>query len=170
MDLTSQSRQEDLSKAYILAIAAKAGYDWNVPGQHDVGEDLQIIPVIKRGRNLGKYGRPLFIQAKASYDYEIKDNYISYDLKTKNYNQLIDEERYIPLILVLYCMPRNHEDWLYICEDNTILKHCGYWTSLRGCPPTENTEKIRIRIPKNQIFTEASLKEILTRIQDGSPP
>ena len=169
MNLTSQNRQEDLSKAYIFAVAAKAGCDCGLPGQHDVGEDLQITPIIRKENRLSKSGMPIYIQAKASYDFEIENDCIKYDLKVKNYNQLVDNDRCIPLILVLYCMPREQDEWLYICESNTILKHCGYWISLAGRSPSDNDSTERIRIPRNQIFNESSLKEILVKIQDGSP-
>ena len=42
MSLTREHRQEDLSFAYISAVAAKAGYNCNRPSGHDYGIDLEI--------------------------------------------------------------------------------------------------------------------------------
>lgn len=135
MSLTLQNRQEDLSIAYISAIAAKAGYDCGRPGKHDYGVDLEIIPVIDTDGKKQLTGTPLYIQAKASYNFTINDECISYDLKVNNYNMLIREDLGLPIILVLYCMPRNDNEWLSVYDMRTVLKNCGYWMSLSGCPP-----------------------------------
>jgi hypothetical protein len=42
MSLTREHRQEDLSLAYILAVAAKAGYDCSSFSRHDYGIDIQL--------------------------------------------------------------------------------------------------------------------------------
>ena len=91
MNLPRPSRQEDLSIAYILAVAATAGYDCGRPGSHDVGEDLEIITVLKKGRKVFKTGPNLYVQAKSSQNFEISEDgsYIKYDLEVDSYNKLI---------------------------------------------------------------------------------
>jgi len=159
-------RQEAISFAYVRAIVAKAGMNIGLPGDNDVGEDFIIFPVVKNKKSgrLSKPLKPLYIQVKASYKYDIKDDNIIYDLDVKNYNQLIDDS-YIPFILVLYCMPPTENEWLHVCNDYTALKYCGYWTWLKGDSPSENKETQRIVIPRDRLFTEHSLKEVVRRGQ-----
>lgn len=169
MSLTPQFRQEAMSYAYLHAVATKAGYDIGRAGTYDVGEDCIIYPVTKTKRGkLIKKSRNLFVQLKASYQYNIsKDkNYITYDLDVDTYNRLV-ENRYDPIILVLYCMPCDEGEWLNICEDCTTLKYCGYWRCLMGDSPSENKSKIRIKIPRANLLTVLSLKEIMDTIQVG---
>jgi hypothetical protein len=170
MSLTREHIQEDFSSAYISAVAAKSGYDCACFGKHDYGIDIEINAIELVGGKRYPTGLPLRIQAKSSHSFEISsEGEIVHDLKVRNYNLLIREDP-IPTVLVLYCMPSNDNEWLEIKNDKTILKHCGYWISLRGKEPTSNDETIRIKIPGNQIFDDAALRYIMTTIRDGGFP
>lgn len=172
MSLTRQHTQEDLSLAYISAVAAKAGYNCGRPSGHDYGIDLEIGDVAQIGQRRVDLGYRLHIQAKASHNFIISDDdkCILYDLKIAAYNMLILEDRGTPAILVLYCMPSDEDDWLSVYEEYTILKHCGYWISLRWMPASTNKETQRIEIPKGQMFTDSSLKSLMDRIKGGGYP
>jgi hypothetical protein len=132
MSLTREHIQEDLSVAYISAVVAKAGFDCGNPRRHDYGIDLQISPVIEDeyGERI-PHGIPLVVQAKASHVFSESEDTISYDLRTRNYNILASIQKGLPYILVLYCMPSDDSEWVNIYDNNTILKHKGYWKSLR---------------------------------------
>jgi hypothetical protein len=82
----------------------------------------------------------------------------------------IREDRFLTAILVLYCMPSDAGKWLSVYERSTTLRYCGYWLSLRGLPAPTNKTKRRIKIPKEQRFTESSLSSIMTRIKGGGFP
>jgi len=64
-------------------------------------------------------------------------------------------------------MPSDEDGWLSVYEEYTTLRHCGYWISLRGLPASANKETQRIRIPKEQMFTDLSLRSIMDRIGGG---
>jgi hypothetical protein len=176
MSITRQHIQEDLSVAYISAVAAKAGFDCGNPNRHDYGVDLEINSVkIDKHNKRKTSGMPLRIQAKASQNYQIskEGKYISYKLEIDNYNMLIDDtEGGPPCILVLYCMPVDDKEWLDIrngqtTDGYTTLKHCGYWVSLRGDEESDNGYNIRIKIPRTQVFNESSLKLIMENVRGG---
>jgi hypothetical protein len=168
MVLPTPQIQRKISEAYIRAIVAKAGYDISIPGEFDSGEDFEIQPIEQGNRGkLGKRLKPLLIQLKSSFDYEmdIENKCIRYDLDVKNYSQLIESDRYIPFIFVLYCMPKMCDEWLSVSAEGTILKYCGFWTWLSGRPASNNSNTERIYIPLDRIFNEESLKEIIKRGQ-----
>ncbi|MGA9100266.1 MAG: DUF4365 domain-containing protein [Methanotrichaceae archaeon] len=167
MSLTREHTQEDLSVAYISAVAAKAGFDCLPFGKHDYGVDLQIIP-IEVGDDNVRYpdGIPLLIQAKASHNFRIDENDILYDLKVRNYNILAKVRKGYPYILVLYCMPTDENDWLKVDDESTILKHNGYWKSFQGEPESNHAQSVRIAIPRDQKFTESALKSIMAKVQE----
>lgn len=166
MSLPLQHRQEKLSIAYISAVAAMAGYMCQTIEQ-DYGTDVEIGIIEQNGIERLDTGHRLSVQVKASYDYSISGSDIIYDLKVRNYNLLSMVDRGIPAILVLYCMPRNEGDWVAVDEESTILKHCGYWISLKGNSQSVNTSTVRIRIPKAQMFTESTLNVIMEQIKNG---
>jgi len=171
MSITKQHRQEYLSKAYIRAVAAKAGYTC-APPDPDYGLDLVIRDVDEEDDGNGKtvlqdYGYALDVSAKSTYIARIIDDCIHYDLEIKAYDNLIKEQRGTPAILVLYHMPIEETDWLSVGNDITILKHCGYWQSLRGKPPSTNSSTQVIEIPRSQVFCESSLKGIMNKVRSG---
>ncbi|NOR47479.1 MAG: DUF4365 domain-containing protein [Methanosarcinaceae archaeon] len=168
MSLTREHRQEDLSIAYISAVAAKAGYNCGRPGGHDYGIDVEIRTVEKIRNKRRDTGYTLNIQAKASYNFQLSDDerWVIYDLNVDTYNMLV-EKRGTPTILILYCMPSNEDEWVSICEEYTTLKRCGYWVSLEGMGFSLNSSKQRIKIPREQMFTELALKSIMSSIESG---
>lgn len=172
MSLTREHRQEDLSYAYILSVVAKAGCNCTYQQRHDYGIDIEIGYVVKIHKKMKDTGHRLHVQAKASQNFIISDdsNWILYDLKVDTYNDLISKDKGNPVILVLYCMPNDENDWLSVCEECTILRHCGYWISLRGMSVSTNRETQRIKIPKEQMFTDTSLKDIMSCIKEGGYP
>ena len=171
MSLTREHIQEDLSVAYISAVAAKAGFDCAIqPNRHDYGTDIEITPIeVDEDGIRQPNGRTLRIQAKATYTVDLTCNNgpISYRLKKKSYNKLVRETGLgSPYILVLYCMPRDDKEWLSGCDhQQMVLKHCGYWISLRGWKKTKNNDAISIKIPKDRVFNEFSLRGIMETIQ-----
>ncbi len=50
---------------------------------------------------------------------------------------------------------------------NSIRRHCGYWISLRGLPPTQNQNTITVQIPSKNIFNKDALKTIMQHIESG---
>lgn len=165
MSITTQHKQEDLSVVYVRAIASKAGCIcaiWN----HDYGTDIEIKPIKKIGKKRWPLGVPLVVQIKASQNYKILPNgNISYYLDVDNYNLLIREDTGSPYILVLYCMPKDENEWISICKESTQLKYCGFWIYLGGMNESDHTEKIKIEIPYDHIFDVESLTSIMNSIE-----
>ena len=162
MGITKQHRQEYLSRAYIHAVAAKAGFSCARP-EPDHGLDLEIRDVDEEDMGDGTtdfqdYGYALDVSAKSTQNIRIVNNNIHYDLDIKAYNNLIKEKRGTPAILVLYCMPSEEADWLSIAEDSTTLKHCGYWQSLRGKSPSPGSSTQVMKYQRIKYFANHHLK------------
>lgn len=130
--MTEQDIMEQLSKRYIEIIANKNGY-FALSGK-DYGTDLHIVKVTKYGNSFCETGRQIHIQVKSVIEtsehlIETADK-IKYDLRGKNYNDLvfrIKEDGYIPLILILFIFPDKPENWLQITPEHMILGKCAYW-------------------------------------------
>ena len=164
--------QEDLSMVYVSAVAANAGFSCDF-FKKDYGVDAQINMIKKIKTNSKtefiQEGIPLHVQLKASYNFEIDCDNIKYNIPVRNYNLLI-RNSLNPHILILYCMPSDDMEWLSVCENNTTMKHCGYWLSLRGQDKSSNTATKLVTIPKSQIFNVTSLRVIMESINSGEFP
>lgn len=152
MPIPPEHIQERLSVAYVSAVVARAGFSlWHGPST-EYGTDAMIQRI--RKLTSGEYhgtGDGVMIQIKATITSQMKEEHIVYDMKIDAYNKLANWEGDMPCILVLLCLPRNTDEWLYLDENNLLLKRCCYWTQLCD-PPSENQSQQRIRIPRTQVF------------------
>lgn len=158
--LTSTDREEALSKAYALAVAAGAGY---VTAEQDFdrdGVDIQI--------RAGGLMRPsLDIQLKATINLGVATNdEYHYALKRRNYD-LLRAPTMVPRILVVLSLPANEADWLSIAVEQLILRRCAFWTSLAGFPETKNNESVTISIHKDNRFDINALKALMEGARTG---
>ena len=86
------------------------------------------------------YSPAIQVQLKSSYSKirENGDGSISYSLEVKNYKTLIENNRMIPQILVVFYMPQEEEHWIEQTPDWLKIKKCAFWISLRGLADTDN--------------------------------
>lgn len=165
MDLSQ--RKQQFSFAYIRAVAAAAGYAVSEPSVDDESIDLMVA---SRGTS-GAVKRPrLEVQVKCTVDTVLTEEAFSYALKLKNYDDLRDPDVLVPRILVVVRVPENVEEWTEASDQELLLRHCGYWLSLRGMDATTNTTSVTLTLPRANQFTPAALTEMMARISDGGTP
>jgi Domain of unknown function (DUF4365) len=153
-------REEALSRAYVAAVAAGAGYVTAVMDFDRDGVDLQI-------RAGGSMRPSLDIQLKATINLgEPRGGAFRFPLKRRNYDLLLAETM-IPRILVVLDLPRNEADWLKVTSDSLILRRCAYWTSLGGLSETGNKESVTILIQSQNRFDVDSLKALMEQARRG---
>lgn len=162
----SKIHEEEFSYAFIGAIATAAGYAVKLAGRTEdvAGKDLEIVAPSVTGKS---YTSPVLdAQVKCTIDSTIiKENHVHYSLPIKNYNYLIANPL-VPRLLIVVIIPRDLDKWLDASESQTILQKCVYWISLKGQLPKKNTTTITIPIPRSNLLTPKSLKDIMQRIAD----
>ncbi len=153
--------------AYVQAIAANAGMG-HTPRMNDYGIDLSIHEIVKRGKRHCETGTVLDIQVKSTTRTIRGPNVIKYDLEAKAYEDLRDPEVSNPRILVLVIFPKKSIEILVQSEEELILRGCAYWISLEGLPPTTRSSSVRIQIPRTNVFSVLSLRNILQQYRAGA--
>lgn len=165
MDLNQQ--KEQFSFAYVRAVAATAGYGVSQPAVDDDSIDLQIAS----RSTAGTIKRPrLEIQVKCTADEPLAEDQFAFPLKIKNYNDLRDPNILVPRLLVVVRVPKDVRDWVACSDEQLLLRHCGYWVSLRGMAETPNTQTVSVSLPRNQPFDAEGLGELMSRIGEGGLP
>lgn len=159
--MTSNDREEALSRTYVAAIAAGSGYITYEQNFDRDGVDLQI-------RAGGSMRPSLDIQLKATINLgEARNDEYRYPLKCRNYN-LLREQTMVPRILVLLSLPSAQDEWLSVTTENLILRRCAYWVSLAGHPETNNKEFVTISIHNRNKFDVDALKKLMERARSGN--
>jgi Domain of unknown function (DUF4365) len=105
-------------------------------------------------------------QAKATALEAISEDHLTFALSLKNYEEL-GTTTLVPRILVVVALPNNSDDWLSVTEAELSLRRCGYWLSLSGYPPTQNTTSVTVKLPRTQIFNVQQLSELMSRAEKG---
>jgi hypothetical protein len=157
--MTETDIMEELSKGYLEVIANRKGFFNSI--HRDYGTDLSIRKAklcLNRKRYLTS-GKAIDIQVKAVSERYV--NYLSdpskliikYNLEVKNYNDLIDRANesgsFIPLILAVFVMPENKNNWIDLTPEELIIRKCAFWYQIPpGQTHSTNKTSVTIDIPK----------------------
>jgi hypothetical protein len=166
--LTEPHIIESLSRAYVRALAGKAGLNLSVR-EYDYGVDGNFDEITIRDKRRVESGFSLSFQLKASTQWQRDDNTVIYDLEAKTYNDLVLRRNFrmaVPCILILFALPPDPSRWLIYNEEEMRLRGSCYWDYLSGAP-TENRQSVRIRIPRQQRLTSESLLDLIEKVKTG---
>ncbi|MDQ2178811.1 DUF4365 domain-containing protein [Marinifilum sp. D714] len=157
--MTKTDIMEELSKDYLEVIANRSGFFNSI--HRDYGTDLSIRKA-KLCHNRRRYlttGKAVDIQVKAvsekyiNYLNDTSKNIIKYSLEVKNYNDLIDRANetgaFIPLILAVFIMPENEDEWIQLTPEQLMIRKCAFWYQIpTGQTHSMNKTTVNIDIPK----------------------
>jgi len=154
--------------AYIHLVACTAGCTFAFREDGDaLGIDITIMGFKELEQGI-IIPIPIDVQVKSTSRSMMAEQYIHYDLKVKNYNELRVEQYGSPRILIVVVVPDDPGSWLDQSEELLVLRNCAaYWMSLRGAPETTNTSSIRVDVPRANLLTTESLAGLLHVISEG---
>jgi hypothetical protein len=169
MDLNA--KKEQFSVAWVKAVAAVAGFGWSIPTPDEESVDLCLMA---RGAEMRSWSPRLDVQIKCTAwethpPFNSSDSF-SFPLKLKNYEDLRKQNVFVPRILVVVVVPVAVENWLTQEPSALVMRHCGYWTSLRGLPESENATSVSVSIPMQQTFDPPQLQGMMRRLASGNLP
>ena len=162
-------RQEALSRAYVRAIAARAGVTCADLFQ-DFGADMILRDVAQQEHNFVEDGPQVDLQLKSTTRAEVRETEVRYDLDVRAYNWLRQQQVSQPRVLVLMVLPEDEARWLSQSLEELVLRRCAYWLNLRGAGPTTNQRTIRIKLPRANVFSSAAVRRLLDEpIKENRP-
>ena len=161
--MSESEQKQQLSVAYVHAVAARAGFACQVINIDDDSIDVQIAAKgIVHRKSILRSPR-IDVQLKATAQPVLKDDHLAFALPIKNYNEL-REDVLVPRILVVFLLPENDGLWLEQTENEMISRSCAYWSSVLGQPTTTNRASVTVHLPRLQQFTVASLRSLMEKI------
>ncbi|WP_426748113.1 DUF4365 domain-containing protein [Myxococcus faecalis] len=157
--------KEQLSVAYVHAVAARAGCSVERVGMDRDSIDLKVCARGLLAENAALTSPELAIQLKATarVAHLGQEGGFPFALSRKNYNDLVAPSL-VPRILVVFVMPEAEESWLTQTPESLVLRHCAYWTSLRGQPRTLNDTGQTVRLSRERCFTHDTLRRLLEKV------
>ena len=158
--LSTYDQEERLSVAYVLAVAARAGYTTAERDLDRDGIDLSI--------QAGGAMRPaLDLQLKATINLgNPRDGVFHFPLPVRNHNLLAIPTQ-TPRLLVVLALPRDEDQWMTVTHDELILRRCAYWANLADRDETNNAESVTVPIPENHLFDVPALQALMEQSRRG---
>lgn len=162
------AKKEQFSRAFMHALCAKGGLEFRSVEVDDDSVDHEVVA----NRSLGtKIRAPqLGVQLKCTETDDGNGDHLVFPLPMKNYDDLRDPRVHIPRILVVLAVPEALDAWLNETTEQTAMRRCAYWASLRGMPDVSNETTRTVRLPRGQLMNSSTLLEIMKRIGDGGLP
>jgi len=155
--------KSEFSYAYVRAVAHAAGY-FVQESNRTFDADGVDLTVLARTANGNVRSPRLDIQLKATAKAVTEDPF-PFDLEIKNYDELRSTELQVPRVLVVVVVPDEVTHWVTANETELVMRHCGYWLSLRGKPSTANEATIRVRISRAACFHVDPVRAMMERIK-----
>lgn len=154
--------KEDLSRAYLRAICAKAEAVFNLHERDEDGTDVDINKNVVNDDGICVISN-IKVQLKSTSSnkfYKETETEIIYKAKAKCYNDLI-RKRATPLYLFLLILPEDEEECVLFSVDQLILKKCMYWVKLEHSSNIATKDFVDISIDKEHYLSPEALNEIL---------
>ena len=166
--LTQEHSKEGLSRAYVLAIAAKAGAAVSINDRcHDYGVDGSFHHVTSINGRRFESGATVDFQLKATSLDIVREDFISFPMDARTTNcwaERHNRPHSNPLILIVLCLPSQPEEWLQLSENELVLRKCCYWSTISTF--TSNLRTCMIEIPRTQMFTPETLQQMLGKVSE----
>jgi hypothetical protein len=166
--VTENEQKQQLSVAYVHAVAARADYSCQVKHVDDDSVDVLIAATGYVHEEAVLRSPYVLIQIKATTIHRPGAKHLTFPLKSKNYEDL-RRRSHLPRILVVHVLPEDPREWIEMNEECMISRRCVYWVSLLGKPERANTSSISVRLPRTQRFDVEQLQSIMHRISPEEP-
>jgi hypothetical protein len=159
--LALTDQEEAISRAYIQAVAASAGYVVATMDFDRDGIDVEL--------KAGGLMRPAIgVQLKATINLgQPNEGSFRYSLKRRNYD-LLRIPTQVPRILVVLNLPRDQTSWMTITNSELTMRHCAYWAALLSKPEVHNSDSVTVSIPEMNVLNTNSLQALMERSRTGT--
>lgn len=166
--MTPEQRQEEISKAYLHAVAAHCGYAVGSWSQDHGGLDATIGAARPVGS--GYLAKPkVDVQLKATHRREVEHHdFISWQLEGPHYDGLVAQAT-APHLLVILLLPSDVDQAIEHTVNHILIRRCAYWVTMTGMPARSVADPT-VRLPKSQQFSPAALRGIMEQISRGNRP
>jgi Domain of unknown function (DUF4365) len=166
--VTVNEQKQQLSVAYVHAVAARAGYTCQVQTVDLDSVDVKIGAVGYVHDQAVFRSPEIAVQLKATSTLRMGKNYLTFPLKRKNYDEL-RALNLIPRLVVVLVLPKDPQEWIETNEECMISRRCAYWASLLGMPETSNTRSVSVHLPRSQRFDVEQLQRLMQRVSRQEP-
>lgn len=160
--MTPEQQKEELSRAYLHAVAARCGFAVGSWSQDQWGIDVTIGAAGPVGG--GSLSCPkLDVQLKCTSKPEhLSNDHVRWQISRQHYDRL-RARKSVPQILVVLVLPEEQETWVEHTTDALILRRCAWWVKMRDMPAHDGESTV-VHLPLQQVFSPEQLQVLMERL------
>lgn len=159
--LDAKQHQGKFGEDYVRVLASAAGL-------LVLKDDLDADGIDLGFRATGRYGRvyspTIEAQIKTWSNPSGSSGYLIYrGLNEWQFNRLAGPDFAIPRFLFVVCVPSDNQQYAASVTDGVMLRHLGYFVSLRSETPIMNPDRRRkrpVRVPTANVLTATKLRRL----------
>jgi hypothetical protein len=166
--MTPEQQKEEISRAYIHAVAARCGFAVGAWSQDQGCIDMSIGASGALGNGTLEDPR-IDLQLKCTSDARhLREEHVAWQLERPHYDKLRARSSVLKLLVVLV-LPESEAEWIEHGVEALIIRRCAYWLSLSGMPAITTESKV-VHVPRTNVFSPEQLKSMMERLSRGEPP
>lgn len=165
--MTPEQQKEEISKAYLQAVAARCGLtvaSWSQDGG-------VVDATIKADEPIGGgafANAMVHVQLKCTARQDVlHDDFVSWLLEREHYDKL-RRRCAVPHLLVVLLLPPQTDKWIEHTPEQIIVRRCAWWVKMTDMRSDErDTAKVTVRLPRSQPFSPDQLLEMMGKLSRG---
>jgi hypothetical protein len=160
MDPNEQKQQ--LSIAYLHAVASAAGFAVQGPGVDDDSIDRTVVARGWVHRKSGLRSPKIDVQLKSVGRGPLKadEESFMFRLSRKNYDDL-RQRAMVPRLLVVVLLPPDPRQCIEQDHERMLSRHAAYYVSLSGMAATPRRNKVPVKLPRENLLTVDALRRLM---------
>jgi len=157
--LPASTAKEQFSLAFIRAVSTVAGFSASQP---EVDLDSVDLVIAARGVYGSLRSPRLELQVKCTGSAAMDEADLVFSgLSIKNYDDLRGQTLIPRLLVVAVVQGHDADDWIRHSPEELALLSCARWVSLFGLPDIVGQGTTTVRLPKDNHFNVASLRDLM---------
>ncbi|KAA2261857.1 DUF4365 domain-containing protein [Solihabitans fulvus] len=159
--LDSRNHQGKFGADYIRVLASAAGLTW---AEDDVDLDGIDLCIKLPGRTPRGFSPRIDVQVKTTSRLATQHGCVTFDgLDHVQFNKLAGSEFVVPRYLFVVHVPRDAASYADLSTSGLLLRHIGYYLSLRDRQPVaaDRHRHIRVKLPLGNVLTATSLRALV---------
>jgi hypothetical protein len=166
--MTPEQRQEEISKAYVHAIAAARSFSIAKWSQDHGGIDTSIRADHPVGTgHLAKAAVDLQLKATTQQTV-LRKRHVAWRLDLAHYDSL-RRAASTPHLLVVLVLPPQLDQQIEHTVNELLLRKCAWWVNMTGKPAGKpnKSAQVTVQLPLTNVFSPAQLWDIMEKISQG---
>jgi hypothetical protein len=159
--LDAKQHQGKFGEDYVRVLASAAGL---IVFTYDLDADGVDLGFRATGRYGKAYSPAIEAQVKTWSKPSRSSGHLDYrGLNEWQFNKLAGPDFTVPRFLFVICVPADNRSYAASMTDGVILRHLGYFVSLREenqIPQADRTRKRLVKVPTANVLTAAALRRL----------